>query len=134
MNYRRMGAFSMLVLLALLVPGLILAMMLGWKPLLFGHTPDEMGVSFRLIDHIATGAATGLTYVWLLWPITKRLLAHVVIVFLAVEAIQSMAGLVLGDSVADAFVWQAFLVDALYAAVGLILVIGWRSVRVNMAS
>lgn len=133
MNYRRMGAFSMLVLLALLVPGLILAMLLGWKPLIFVETQDDAGVSFRLIDHIATGTAAGLTYAWLLWPITKRLLAHVVIVFLAVEAIQSMGGLLLGNSIADAFVWQAFLVDALYAAVGLTLVVGWRSVRINMA-
>ena len=124
----------MLVLLALLAPGLILAMMLGWKPLLFGHMPDEASVSFRQIDHLATGAAAGLTYAWFLWPITNRLLAHVVIVLLAAEAVQSMAGLLLGDSIADAFVWQTFFVDALYAAVGLTLVVGWRSVRLNMAS
>jgi hypothetical protein len=126
MNYRRMVVFSVLVFLALLVPGVILAAVLGLKPLLFGQTPSEAGVSFRLIDHVATGVAVSGAYAWLLWPVARRLLAHVVIVFVAVEVVQWVVGLLLGDSITDAFAWQAFLFDALYAAVGLALVIGWR--------
>lgn len=131
MNYRRMVVFSVLVFLALLVPGAVLAVVLGLKPLLFGQTPSEAGVSFRLIDHVATGVAVSVSYAWLLWPVARRLLAHVVIVFVVVEAVQSIAGLLLGDSITDAFAWQAFLFDALYAAIGLALVIGWRWVRLR---
>lgn len=133
MNYPRILAFSPLVLLALLLPGLTLAMMLGWRPFLFGHTSEAAGASFRLIEHAATGTAASLAYAWLLWPITKRLLAHAAIVFFAVEAFQSMAGLVLGNALADAFVWQAFLTDALYAATGVLLVVLWRSIRPSLA-
>lgn len=129
MIYRRMAIFSFLVLLALLVPGVALAAMLGWKPLLFGHNPEQSGANFRLIEIALTGPTASLVYVWFLWPVTKRLVAHALIVFLAVEAMQLLAGLVVGDSVADAFVWQAFLVDALYAAIGLSLVSGSRFVN-----
>jgi hypothetical protein len=129
MNYLRISVFSLLVLIALLLPGLILAMMLGWNPLLFGRTPEEVGASFRLIEHLATGAAVGLVYAWLLWPVTKKILAHAAIVFLVAESFQSMAGLVLGGTIADAFVWQAFLIDAFYAATGVLLVFAWRSIR-----
>ncbi|MDQ0010678.1 hypothetical protein J2T07_002884 [Luteibacter jiangsuensis] len=127
--YRRTAIFSSLVLLAMLVPGVVLAAMLGWKPLLFGHNPEQAGANFRLIELVLTGLASSLVYVWFLWPVTKRLVVHTLIVFLVVEAIQSLAGLVFGDSVADAFVWQAFLVDALYAAIGLSLVSGSRFVN-----
>lgn len=133
MNHRRMLAFSLLVLLALVLPGLALAMTLGWKPLLFGDTPEAAGASFRLIDSVVTGVVVSLVYAWLLWPMTKNLAAHAVIVFLAVEAVQLLAGLVFGDSIADAFVWQAFLTDALYAAIGVLLVVGWRSIRATRA-
>jgi hypothetical protein len=70
-----------------------------------------------------------LVYVWLLWPITKKLLAHALLVFVVVKAIQSAAGLMFGDSSAHAFVWRAFLLDAPYAAIGLSLVTGWRFAR-----
>lgn len=133
MNHLRVLVFSLVVLLALVLPGLALAMTLGWKPLLFGQMPEEAGASFRLIDSVATGAVVSLVYVWLLWPIPKKLMAHAAIVFLIVEVIQSTAGLVFGDSVADAFVWQAFLVDALYAAIGVLLVVGWRSILTTTA-
>lgn len=124
--YLRMAMFSLLVLLAMLIPGVALAAMLAWKPLLFGPDPEHAGANFRLIELALTGLTASLAYVWFLWTVTKRLVAHALIVFLVVEAIQLLAGVVLGDSVADAFVWQAFLVDALYAAVGLFLVGGSR--------
>lgn len=72
---------------------------------------------------MTTGAAVSLAYVWFLWPIAKKLFVHAAIVFFAVEALQFIAGLVLGDAIADAFVWQAFLTDALYAAIGALLVV-----------
>ncbi|BFI94881.1 MAG: hypothetical protein RSP_03910 [Rhodanobacter sp.] len=133
MNYPRILAFSLLVLLALLLPGLTLAMMLGWEPLLFGHTPEEAGMSFQLIEQVATNTAVILTYVWLLWPITAKLLAHAAIVFFAVEAFQSVLGLIFCGALADALAWQAFLADALYAAIGVLLVIVWRSIRPRLA-
>lgn len=54
MIYRR-AMFSFLVLLALLVPGVALAAMLGWRPSLIGHSPDQSGANFRLIEIAITG-------------------------------------------------------------------------------
>lgn len=113
----------------MLAPGVALAAMLGWKPLLFGHNPEQAGANFRLIEMALTGLTASLVYVWYLWPVTIRLVTHAVIVFLAAQAMQLLASLVVVDSVADAFVWQAFLVDALYAAIGLSLVSGSRFVN-----
>lgn len=129
MIYRRVAIFSFLAFLAMLVPGVALAAMLGWKPLLFGHSPEQAGANFRLIEMALTGLTASLVYVWFLWPVTIRLVAHAVVVFLAAQAMQLLASLVVVDSVADAFVWQAFLVDALYAAIGLSLVSGSRFVN-----
>lgn len=123
MNYPRIVVFSLLVLLALILPGTALAMTLGWKPLLFGHTLEGARASFGLIEGLATGTAVSLAYVWFLWPIARNLLVHAAIVFVAAEVLQSLAGLVRGDAIADAFVWQAFLTDALYAATGVLLVV-----------
>lgn len=128
MNYRRVAVFSFLILLALLMPGTVLAGMLGWKPLFFGPDLEQAGATFWLIDHAVTGLAACLAYVWFLWTITTRLLAHCLIVFIVVEMIQSIAGFAFGDSPGDAFVWQAVLRDAAYAAIGLALVTGWRIV------
>lgn len=129
MNYQRMAVFSFLVLLALLIPGTLLAGVLGWKPYSFGPDPEQAGATFWLIDHTVTGVAVSLAYVWFLWPVAKWLIAHCLIVFVVVELIQSMAGFAFGDSPADAFVWQAFFRDAAYAAIGLTLVSGWRFVN-----
>lgn len=133
-NYWRVAIFSLVVLSASLLPAVALACMLGWKPLLFGHIPEQSRANFHLVEYMATGVTAALAYAWLLLPVTRRLVAHVLIVFLLVEVIQSLAGLVLGDSLADSFVWQAFAVDALYAAVGLSLVTGWRFVRARKAA
>jgi hypothetical protein len=76
MNYPRILAFSLLVLLALLLPGLTLAMMLGWRPFLFGHTSEAAGASFRLIEHVATGDVPPLlssTAVWSPIPHPKEI-------------------------------------------------------------
>ena len=128
MNYRRMAVSTLLVLLALFIPGTLLAGMLGWKPHSFGPDPERAGATFWLIDRAVTGVAASLAYIWFLWPVTKRLIAHCLIVFVVVELIQSMAGFAFGDSPADAFVWQAFFRDAACAAIGWALVSGWRFV------
>jgi len=127
-NYRRMAVFSFLVLLALLIPGTMLAAMFGWKPLFFGPDLERAGATLRRIDQVVTAAAACLAYIWFLWPLTKRLVVQCIFVFLVVEMIQSMAGFALGDSPGDAFVWQAVIHDAAYAAIGLVLVSGWRFV------
>lgn len=54
MNYRRIAIFSLLELLALLIPGTLLAGMFGWKPLSFGPDLEQAVATCRLIDRAVT--------------------------------------------------------------------------------
>ena len=127
MNYRRIAVFSLCILLALIVPGTILAALLGWSPSLIGDGSMAMKGNFRLLEYVLTGFAVTFAYTWFLWPITKRLFAHALSAFLAVEALLLVCGLLLGDSITEVFVAPAFFTDALYAAIGWVLVYGWRA-------
>jgi len=127
MNYRRIAGFSLCILLALIVPGTILAALLGWSPSLFGDGSMAMTGNFRLLEYALIGFAATFVYVWFLWPITKRLFAHALIAFLVVEALLLVCGLLLGGSIPGVFAVRAFLTDALYAVVGWVLVYGWRA-------
>lgn len=126
--YRRMALFSLLVVLASLAPGAVLSLMLGWKPLLFGSGPVQAQANFHAIEFALTWVTCSLVYTWFLWPVTKWVGVHALGVFLVVESILFLADLALVGSIADAFVWKPFLLDALYAATGWVLVAGWRFV------
>ena len=124
-----MALFSLLVILASLAPGAVLSLMLGWNPFLFGAGPVEAQANFHAIEFALTGVTSTLVYTWFLWPVTKWIGVHALGVLLVVESILFLADLTLVGSIAGAFVWKSFLVDAVYAAIGWVLVTGWRLVR-----
>ena len=119
MQYQRIAVFSILILLALMLPGAVLAALLGSNPSLFGNSLAAVRSNFDLLDHAFAGSFVILTYVWFLWRVARRLFAHALIAFLLVEVIQLVGGWVLGDSIADVFVLPAFLAEDSYAVVGL---------------
>ena len=129
MKYRRIAIFSVCIFLALLVPGAVLASLLGWKPSLFGSSLEAIRRNFHLFDHLLTGVAAGLAYFFFLRPLSDRLIAHAVIAYLAVEAMQIIGGLLIGDAITNAFNLSVSLTDAIYAAIGVALVYGWRSMK-----
>jgi hypothetical protein len=122
MRLKRIFAFSPVVLLATVLPGLLLAVLLGWDHRIFGETLQQVGDRFAWIEGICTVVTVMLAYTWFLRPLSKHLVMHVLVVWLLVETIQCAASLLLGASWLDALNWRVMLRELAYALLAVALV------------